>query len=116
MRVSLAVIIFSKTYCPYSKKAKHILLDQYKIVPEPYVAELDTHPLGARLQAALQKSTGRRTVPNVLINGKSIGGGDDVAGLDHEDKLASTIRDMGGKRIMEVSRVPQSAKLRRRAR
>lgn len=110
------VIIFSKTYCPYSMKAKHILLEQYKIVPEPYVAELDIHPLGMRLQAALQKSTGRRTVPNVLISGKSIGGGDDIATLDSEDKLASTIREMGGKRIMEASRVPQSAKFRRTTR
>ncbi|KAL8976645.1 MAG: hypothetical protein Q9177_006809, partial [Variospora cf. flavescens] len=65
------IIIFSKSYCPYSKKAKDILLDKYTIVPTPYVVELDEHTLGPGLQAALEKSTGRRTVPNVLINGKS---------------------------------------------
>ena len=67
--------------------------------------ELDLHPLGPGLQAALEKSTGRRTVPNVLINGKSIGGGDDVAALDETDTLISKIKEMGGKRIMEVKKV-----------
>jgi glutaredoxin len=120
------IIIFSKSYCPYSKKAKvrptlatpskpapvltfslpqHILLSSYTITPPPYVVELDLHPLGPGLQAALEKSTGRRTVPNVLINGKSIGGGDDVAALDESDKLTSKIKEMGGKRIMEVKKV-----------
>ncbi|KAL1306759.1 hypothetical protein AAFC00_005422 [Neodothiora populina] len=103
------IIIFSKSYCPYSKKAKHILLDGYNIVPAPYVEELDLHPLGARLQAALEKSTGRRTVPNVLINGKSIGGGDDVANFDAEDKLVDLIKSLGGKRIMEASKLTKKA-------
>ena len=105
------VIIFSKTFCRYSKKAKEILLNRYKIVPAPFVVELDTHPLGQYLQIALQKSTGRRTVPNILINGKSIGGGDDVENLDHEDKLAETIKTMGGKRIMEAGRAGAKAAL-----
>jgi len=41
-------------------------------------------------------------VPNVLINGKSIGGGDDVAALDSGGTLVEKIRSMGGKRIMEA--------------
>ncbi|KAI4290292.1 MAG: hypothetical protein L6R35_000427 [Caloplaca aegaea] len=96
------IIIFSKSYCPYSKKAKDILLDKYTIVPTPYVVELDEHPLGPGLQAALEKSTGRRTVPNVLINGKSVGGGDDVQKLDLDGELISKVKGMGGKRIMEA--------------
>lgn len=98
------IIIFSKSYCPFSKKAKHILLDLYAITPPPYVVELDQHELGSALQDALQRSTGRRTVPNVLINGKSIGGGDDVEALHMGDKLIETISSMGGKRIMEVKK------------
>ena len=96
------VIIFSKTYCPHSKRAKHILLDTYKIVPSPYVVELDEHPLGPQLQATLGQSTGRRTVPNILITGKSIGGGDEVAALHGSGKLLETVTTMGGKRIMEA--------------
>ncbi|KAL9595135.1 MAG: hypothetical protein Q9219_006623 [cf. Caloplaca sp. 3 TL-2023] len=96
------IIVFSKSYCPYSKKAKNILLEKYTIVPTPYVVELDEHHLGPALQAALEKSTGRRTVPNVLINGKSIGGGDDVQKLDQEGELVAKVKSMGGKRIMEA--------------
>lgn len=44
-------------------------------------------------------------MPNVLINGKSIGGGDDVAALDESDTLISKIKEMGGKRIMEIKKV-----------
>ncbi|KAI9928533.1 hypothetical protein MW887_001747 [Aspergillus wentii] len=97
------IIIFSKSYCPHSARAKSILLDQYSIVPAPYVVELDKHPLGAKLQALLAENTGRRTVPNVLVNGKTIGGGDDVAALNEKDELASKLKTLGGKWIVEVN-------------
>ncbi|KAJ5350777.1 hypothetical protein N7541_008504 [Penicillium brevicompactum] len=96
------VIVFSKSYCPHSKRAKNILLGHYAIKPEPFVVELDLHPLGPFLQALLGQKTGRRTVPNVLVSGKSIGGGDDIAALDQSDELASTLRSLGGKWIVEV--------------
>lgn len=96
------VIIFSKTYCPHSAKAKKILLEKYTIVPAPYVVELDTHPLGQGLQNALEKSTGRRTVPNVLVNGRSIGGGDDLQALDGSGGLVEKVTGMAGKRIVEA--------------
>jgi hypothetical protein len=48
-------------------------------------------------------------VPNVLINGKSIGGGDDVAELDESGTLEAKVKEMGGKRIMEVKKVEVKA-------
>jgi glutaredoxin len=93
------VIIFSKSYCPYSKKAKDILLNKYNIDPEPYVVELDEHSIGPELQAEIGRNTGRTTVPNILVNGKSIGGGDDMQALHESGKLEDTIRSLGGKRI-----------------
>lgn len=102
---AVAVIIFSKSYCRFSAKAKKILLEKYTIIPEPYVVELDKHELGAGLQAHLAKSTGRTTVPNILINGKSIGGGDDVEALDTGGGLIEKVKSMGGKRIMEAKLV-----------
>ncbi|KAK1246926.1 LOW QUALITY PROTEIN: hypothetical protein MKX08_000728 [Trichoderma sp. CBMAI-0020] len=98
----VSVIIFSKTYCPYSKRAKGILLEKYAITPEPFVVEIDEHPLGPHLQDYLQKKTGRRTVPNILINGVSIGGSDDIVALDNEDKLVAKFRDLGQARV-EIS-------------
>ena len=97
----IVVIIFSKSYCPHSKKAKAIF-EKYTIVPAPFVVELDQHPLGAQLQASLAKSTGRRTVPNILINGKSIGGGDDIEALHKSGELIDKVKSMGGKRVIEA--------------
>lgn len=67
------------------------------------MVELDHHPIGSHLQKLLGGNTGRRTVPNILVNGLSIGGGDDIAALDQSGELASKIKSIGGKRIMEVS-------------
>jgi hypothetical protein len=67
--------------------------------------ELDQHPLGTQLQAALAVMTSRRTVPNILINGVSIGGGDDVAEMDNSDELIEKIKDLGQKKI-DVRRKP----------
>lgn len=58
--------------------------------------------MGPALQAALEKSTGRRTVPNVLVNGRSIGGGDDIQVLDETSALIDKIKTMAGKRITEA--------------
>ena len=81
-------------------------MSQYNIVPAPYIVELDKHELGPHLQKLLGKITGRRTVPNVLVNGVSIGGGDDVEALDRDDELISKIKSIAGKRIMEIERLP----------
>jgi glutaredoxin len=93
------VVIFSKSYCPYSKRAKGVLLEKYTIEPTPYVVELDEHPLGKQLQALLAEKTGRRTVPNVLVNGKSIGGSDEIAELDTRKTLIDKFKSVGGKKL-----------------
>ncbi|EMR71607.1 putative glutaredoxin-c4 precursor protein [Eutypa lata UCREL1] len=90
------VIIFSKSFCPYSKRAKGVLLEKYSIDPPPYVVELDEHPLGAKIQARLGELTGRKTVPNIMINKKSIGGGDEIAELDARKTLIDKFKSMGG--------------------
>jgi glutaredoxin len=58
--------------------------------PAPYVVELDQHPNGPALQAHLGEVTGRRTVPNVIVNGVSIGGGDDMRALEAAGTVAET--------------------------
>lgn len=71
-------------------------------MPAPFVVELDKHPMGPQLQDTLARMTGRRTVPNVLISGKSIGGGDDVELLHSQHELINKVKSMGGKRITEA--------------
>lgn len=79
------------------------------------MVELDEHELGQQLQTQLGQMTGRRTVPNILINGKSIGGGDDVQELHESGKLMDKVKSMGGKR-MEVSPVTEKKPEKRRVR
>ncbi|KAI1435697.1 thioredoxin-like protein [Xylaria sp. CBS 124048] len=93
------IVIFSKTYCSFSKRAKGILLDKYVIEPAPYVVELNEHPLGKELQALLAEKTGRTTVPNVMVNGKSLGGSDDIADLDARKTLIDKFKSVGGKKL-----------------
>ncbi|KAF2451404.1 glutaredoxin [Karstenula rhodostoma CBS 690.94] len=112
------IIIFSKTYCPHSRKAKHILLETFDIDPAPYVVELDEHPIGLKLQEVLADTTGRRTVPNVMVLGQSIGGGDQMQELDETDTMAKTIKKLGDTRITHVtrrSRQSETRRVRRRA-
>lgn len=89
--------------------AKGILLDKYIIEPTPFVVELDQHPLGTRIQATLGEMTGRRTVPNVMIYGQSIGGGDEISALDKEKTLADKIASLGQGRISVSLRFAQNA-------
>ena len=105
--MACAVIIFSKTYCPYSKRAKGVLLEKYVIEPAPYVVELDTHPLGPQIQARLGDITGRKTVPNIMVNGKSIGGSDEIAELDKDKALVGKVRALGGKWVDMKERFTQ---------
>ena len=87
-------------------------------MPAPYVHEIDlmddvsaatAEPLGPALQAKLFELPKRRPVPNILVNGVSIGGGDDIAALDQAGKLAEKLAEIGGKRVMEVKRVTKDA-------
>lgn len=66
------------------------------------MVELDLNPLGPKLQQLLAHSTGRRTVPNVLVLGKSIGGGDDIEELDQTDALVNKFKELGSTRLTEI--------------
>ncbi|GMM27619.1 dithiol glutaredoxin [Martiniozyma asiatica (nom. inval.)] len=75
---SKTVFVASKTYCPYCSSAKRLLEKAY---PDAYILELDTIEDGDDIQAALQSISGQRTVPNIYIKGKHIGGNSDLQAL-----------------------------------
>lgn len=70
-----SVVMFGKTTCFYCKRAQ-AAFDTAGI--QPVVVELDNRSDGRSIQSALQRMTGQRTVPNVFLNGRHIGGSDDV--------------------------------------
>jgi glutaredoxin 3 len=87
------VVVFSKTYCPYCVKAKNVLT-KYAI-KDLYVIELENREDCDEMQNYLSKLTGARTVPRVFIDGKCIGGGDDTAKLDSQNKLKPLLLSCG---------------------
>ncbi|KAK9451783.1 thioredoxin-like protein [Limtongia smithiae] len=97
------VVIFSKTYCPHSRFIKSLLRDSYSISPSPLVRELDLDASGPYIQAALKVISGRRTVPNVFVGGKSLGGGDEMRLLHAQDQLAQEFAKNAGRRF-DISR------------
>lgn len=60
------VVVYSKSYCPYSKRAKSLLASIPRKREEPKVFELDEMgEEGVETQMYLLERTGQRTVPNV---------------------------------------------------
>ncbi|KAJ3021596.1 Glutaredoxin-1 [Thoreauomyces humboldtii] len=78
------VAVFSKSYCPYCKKAK-ALLASLNIAFEAY--ELDQISEGADMQAYLKEKSGQNTVPNIFVNGQHLGGSDDLHAANSNGKL-----------------------------
>ncbi|BGP55871.1 hypothetical protein JCM8202_002296 [Rhodotorula sphaerocarpa] len=77
-------VVFSKSYCPYCRRAKQ-LLDS---LDEKYdVYELDQMDEGSDWQAYLGDKTGQRTVPSIFIDGEFIGGCSELEGKHRSGEL-----------------------------
>lgn len=76
------VVIYTKPGCPYCTTAK-ALLDSKGADYTEIVASNDP----AKKQEMIQRSNGRMTFPQVFIDGKHIGGSDDLAALDRRGGL-----------------------------
>ncbi|XP_073140256.1 glutaredoxin-like [Henckelia pumila] len=86
------VIVFSKSYCPFCVSVKKLLTEigaSYKVI------ELDAEDDGSQIQAALLELSGQRTVPNVFISGKHIGGCDATTALHKDGKLMPLLTEAG---------------------
>jgi len=86
---SKAVVVFSKTYCPFCDMAKNAL--KQAGITDYLLIELENREDCGEVQDYLQKVTGGRTVPRVFIHGKFIGGGSEVQQLQAEGKLSAML-------------------------
>lgn len=107
------VVIFSKTYCPYCHSAKSNIrragAEVANFAP-PKIFELDTmSSQGRAIQSYLAKLTGRRTVPNVFIGGRSVGGGDEIAGYANRNVLKQMLTQAPD-RLAELKSAEESKK------
>jgi glutaredoxin 3 len=86
---SSKVVIFSKSYCPYCVRAKKLFQN---LNQEASIIELDRVANGNEIQDYLYSITQQRTVPNIFIGQKHIGGCDDVHSLHNSGKLAPLLQ------------------------
>uniref|UniRef100_A0A8R1TU12 Glutaredoxin domain-containing protein n=1 Tax=Onchocerca volvulus TaxID=6282 RepID=A0A8R1TU12_ONCVO len=88
------VVIFSKTYCPYSVRMKN-LIENYNITDQ-IVMELNLQSDMHKMQDYLKRrSGGIRTVPQLYVNGKFIGGFDTVKRKEMSGELAKIFTGAG---------------------
>lgn len=71
------VEIYTKAFCPYCSRAMRLLSGKGV---EP--VEYDITFGGPQRHEMIQRAQGRTTVPQVFIDGRHIGGSDDLAALD----------------------------------
>jgi glutaredoxin 3 len=76
------VEIYTTTYCPFCTRAKSLLKSKNIAFVEIDLTEDDA--LRAKM---IELSGGRRSVPEIFINGKIIGGFDELKALNDAGKL-----------------------------
>jgi glutaredoxin 3 len=76
------VEIYTKAFCPYCSRAMKLLSSK-----NVEVEEFDITMGGPKRNEMLSRANGGTTVPQVFINGKHVGGSDDLAALERAGKL-----------------------------
>ena len=76
------VEIYTKAFCPYCSRAMRLLASK-GVEPEEY----DITMGGPKRGEMIERAGGRTTVPQVFIDGRHVGGSDDLAALDRQGKL-----------------------------
>lgn len=77
----MAILIYSRSSCPYCEHAKRLLLAKGAVFEEIRVDQVE----GA-LDEMMKVSQGR-TFPQIIIHGKAIGGYDDLKALQDSGEL-----------------------------
>ena len=80
------VIMYSTIYCPYCVRARELLTS--KNIPFTEI-RIDEHP---EKRAEMIEKSNRHTVPQIFINGRSIGGCNDMFALEANGQLDELLR------------------------
>ena len=76
------VEVYTTTFCPYCVRAKSLLKSK-----GVQFTEIDVTDDDALRQKMVEMSGGRRTVPEIFIDGKIVGGFDELKALEEAGKL-----------------------------
>ena len=89
---SHGIVLFSKTFCPFCLDVKDFLSVRTGV--PVYSIEINSHPDGQNIYKYIKAKTNHPTVPAVFIQGKFIGGCDDVKTLAAKDELEELLGDL----------------------
>lgn len=81
------VTVYSTRVCPYCMLAKRLLGSKGVSYDEIMVDQNDA------LRAEMMQRSGRRTVPQIFIGDRHVGGFDDLAALDRAGQLDPLLRE-----------------------
>jgi glutaredoxin 3 len=76
------VEIYTKTFCGFCVRARH-LLEAKGVKFEEYVIDGG----GPKREEMIERANGRTTVPQIFIDGRHVGGCNDLYELEREGKL-----------------------------
>jgi glutaredoxin 3 len=82
------VVMYSTAVCPYCQRAEMLLKQRGVSEIEKIRIDLDS----AQRDQMIAK-TGRKTVPQIFIGDRHVGGFDDLAALDREGGLVPLLAD-----------------------
>ena len=82
------IIIYTTARCPYCENAKKL----FDAIAQPY-KEVRVDQAPDRLNEMVERSGGRRSFPQILINGKAIGGFDDLHALQQSGELSQLLNN-----------------------
>ncbi|KAL3792506.1 hypothetical protein HJC23_008428 [Cyclotella cryptica] len=83
------VVVFGKSFCSYCHRALEALEAEGA---KPLNLQIDYMKNGRDVQDILSDMTGRRTVPNVFVGGKTIGGGQETVELHESGELRKLLQ------------------------
>jgi glutaredoxin 3 len=85
-----SVTIYTTAFCGYCHSAKRLLAQK-----GVEFNEIDVSYDHAERQAMVQRANGRRTVPQIFIGDRHVGGCDDLYGLDAKGELDALLAAQG---------------------
>lgn len=74
--------VYTTPICPYCWRAKHLLDSK-----NADYTEISLWTEKARRQEMIERADGRTSVPQIFIDGKGIGGSDELAALEQAGEL-----------------------------
>ncbi|HRD69834.1 MAG TPA: glutaredoxin 3 [Legionella sp.] len=81
------IIMYTTGYCPYCSRARDLFNKKGTAFTD---IRIDLQP---ELRDEMIAKSGRRTVPQIFINGQAIGGCDDLYALEAQGKLNQLLNE-----------------------